>query len=947
MFADTSSEFTTLLQDNFSDGNTDGWVVGGSGIHSASVKNGLMVLDNKSKLEDGWVTTQFLKSSDTSSLTVSMDLVETRGSFESSDSVTVQIGYGDSPKTFTDIYNISGDLESTGEITVNDALVGETIVSLRVRLSANGRSEDLGIDNVLVLGKNGSIIDDVEEELVIPEEESSINTAPTLADTSFTIDVNSADGTVVGTVTGNDKDSGDTLSYNIVGGTGKEVFAVNEKTGEVIVTDSNRLDYESNKSFTLDVKVTDSGNLADTATVTINLNDLNDTVTTDEPDSGSGDTDNDEPDSGGGNTGNNDSSNNTADLSNGPKLLSALNPKSNDRVFVAKGETLYVDTDTVNLGGVIVEGKLVFKENYIDKNNNGELDFIADWLLVRKGGLLEIGTKDNPYNSDVTITLDGADENVMNMGMGGRFIIASGTAEDGTESTISMHGIDGQKVSWTQLSTTAKKGSSTITLAETVDWEVGDEIVIAPSGFQAEEAEKRKIVAVNGKTVTLDKALNYEHFGKVETIGGKQFDMRAEVGLLSRNIDIQAPTDSMNSEFGAHMMFMDGSDIKISGIEVRRGGQIRKAGRYPIHWHLGGDHTGDYVKNSSIYDSFQRGIVLHGVQNVDVESNVVYNTFGHGYVFSEDGTEKGNKLKDNLGVLIKNRESSTDFSFFNAKKQGRSTQSEHRNAVFWGRNYYNTMIGNHAAGTLDGNGFHLADNRGTGSKGKAYINLNDPIIFKDNVAHSNDRDRLKLSNYSPIASGNGLFIEDTNSKGTSDIVFEGFTAYKNTVSGAWIEEDRHILKSSMLADNSSGVIMKDGRVQNTVISHQTSNTVGGTYGIDKGLVLDGGIRVILGRNEFNIQDVTFANTVGPAIEIERETQVQDGSSVSGIKYEGNTPLPLYWISKDNTSQGSFVDSDGSLLRTNESTEIFGDLTEGIDKKYFNEEMNAFLVPTKD
>jgi len=36
--------------------------------------------------------------------------------------------------------------------------------------------------------------------------------------------------------------------------------------------------------------------------------------------------------------------------------------------------------------------------------------------------------------------------------------------------------------------------------------------------------------------LTLDQPLEHIHFSEIEEYGGKKFDMRAEVGLLSRNV---------------------------------------------------------------------------------------------------------------------------------------------------------------------------------------------------------------------------------------------------------------------------------------------------------------------------------------------------------------------------------------------------------------------------
>ena len=76
---------------------------------------------------------------------------------------------------------------------------------------------------------------------------------------------------------------------------------------------------------------------------------------------------------------------------------------------------------------------------------------------------------------------------------------------------------------------------NTITLeddAEAGSWNVGDSIVIASTDFNFKQAERFTITSVDGNSVTVEGDLNYVHFGqKYEGL-----DMRAEVGMLSRNI---------------------------------------------------------------------------------------------------------------------------------------------------------------------------------------------------------------------------------------------------------------------------------------------------------------------------------------------------------------------------------------------------------------------------
>ena len=104
-----------------------------------------------------------------------------------------------------------------------------------------------------------------------------VNDPPVIFDQTFSVEENSANGTVVGTVAAIDPDFGDSLSYAIVAAWGGGIaFAIDNNTGELTVTDSSQLDYETAPMFFLGIRVTDSGLLTDFATITINVNPVND-----------------------------------------------------------------------------------------------------------------------------------------------------------------------------------------------------------------------------------------------------------------------------------------------------------------------------------------------------------------------------------------------------------------------------------------------------------------------------------------------------------------------------------------------------------------------------------------------------------------------------------------------------------------------------------------------
>ncbi|MBC8876496.1 MAG: cadherin domain-containing protein [Planctomycetes bacterium] len=108
---------------------------------------------------------------------------------------------------------------------------------------------------------------------------NDVNETPTAGDATFTLDENSANGTTAGTVAASDPDMGDTLGYSIAGGNTSGAFVIDNATGEITVANTAALDFETTPTFTLTVEVQDAGGLTDTASVTIDLNDVNEVPT--------------------------------------------------------------------------------------------------------------------------------------------------------------------------------------------------------------------------------------------------------------------------------------------------------------------------------------------------------------------------------------------------------------------------------------------------------------------------------------------------------------------------------------------------------------------------------------------------------------------------------------------------------------------------------------------
>lgn len=195
-------------------------------------------------------------------------------------------------------------------------------------------------------------------------------------------------------------------------------------------------------------------------------------------------------------------------------------------------------------------------------------------------------------------------------------------------------------------------------MKEAVNWAVGDEIVVASTGFEMSQAEQFiiKDISSNKKTLVLHKAANFLHYGKVQTYSNDRkiwdLDELAEVGLLTRNIVIQGGSKASQQRYGGHIMIQKGGFAQIQGVEIRKMGQYGIIGRYPFHWHMLGETKNQYVMDCSIHQTYNRALTIHGTSFTDVKDNVAYDHISHGY-FRENGSEYGNRLIGNLGLTTR------------------------------------------------------------------------------------------------------------------------------------------------------------------------------------------------------------------------------------------------------------------------------------------------------
>ncbi len=488
-------------------------------------------------------------------------------------------------------------------------------------------------------------------------------------------------------------------------------------------------------------------------------------------------------------------------------------PVAGDKVEIASGKEVILDVNPPALGGLTINGKLSFADN-------ADLELTTEWVMVH--GELEVGTEAKPHTRKATITLTDNVKDEQMMGMGDRGIMLSG-------GTLNLHG--DRKNTWTKLASTAAAGSNSIQVLNAAEWRVGDEIVLASTDFNPRQAERRTISAISGNTITLDRKLDYMHFGKITF----DVDERGEVGLLTRNIKIQASPDAEQSFLGGHIMAMVTSKLFVEGVELNRMGQNLQLARYPIHWHLVGNAKGQYIRNASIHDTYNRCVTVHGTNDVRVENNVTYNTVGHCF-FLEDGIEHGNEFVHNLAIQTKCHTSKPCVPT-NLAAAGEMANYDDRNVVrsggqaskdvllpsdntvtsFWITNPDNVYRDNVAAGS-DANGFWLSlpehpngAFEGTDVSKASWPRRTPFREFKGNTAHSNYDgfmfDRNFAVNNTFIVTGSSHIPKENpadNNSRTVETVFENLTTYKNRNGGVWGRGEMHTFRNLKAADNAMG-----------------------------------------------------------------------------------------------------------------------------------------------
>ncbi|RXN34425.1 fibrocystin-L isoform X1 [Labeo rohita] len=218
----------------------------------------------------------------------------------------------------------------------------------------------------------------------------------------------------------------------------------------------------------------------------------------------------------------------------------------------------------------------------------------------------------------------------------------------GVFGSLDLYGMP-HNVYHTKLARTSQAGTSNVSLQESVDWKVGDQILLSTTSYDPWETEIRTITAISdyGSTLTLDQPLSYTHIGESYSVPGtsRSYQLAGNVALLTRNIKIVGQEyPEMNTEsYGARVLvgtFFSG------GITFRGKAQIRNVEFYHtgqegwndvsdpryslVFYDLGGVDGESYIKGCAFHNGFAPGIGVFETDGLSIEDNVIHHTVGEG-----------------------------------------------------------------------------------------------------------------------------------------------------------------------------------------------------------------------------------------------------------------------------------------------------------------------------
>ncbi|KAK2887447.1 hypothetical protein Q8A67_015675 [Cirrhinus molitorella] len=480
-------------------------------------------------------------------------------------------------------------------------------------------------------------------------------------------------------------------------------------------------------------------------------------------------------------------------------------PQEGSDVIIPAGIWMFVDVVVPSLNKLKIVGVLE-----IPDTNNGTSTSVSQYnnvvlnatYISIQGGRLIAGWPDEPFRGQLQIILKGSHSTP-------DWLLPSGPNQGskvlGVFGSLDLYGLP-HNVYHTKLASTSQAGNSTISLQESVDWKVGDQILLSTTSYDPWQTEIRTISAISdyGRTLTLDQPLSYTHIGESYSVPdtSRSYQLAGNVALLTRNIKIigQEYPEMNTQSYGARVLvgtFFSGGftfrgKAQIRNVEFFHTGQEGwndvSDPRYSlVFFDLGGVAGESYIKGCAFHDGFAPGIGVFGTDGLSIEDNVIHHTVGEGIrIFGDRNVVRRNLVTMTLWSGSYNGRAEE----FNFKWNAAIEVSEATNVI---------LQGNIVAG------YERVGYRIDGEPCPGYPNL--VAQWSENEAHGGLY---------------GLYINKDGLPGCSQI--QGFTIWRSFDFGIYLQVFMNVLISNVsLIDNGMGIMSLI--YSPSSLSHEYSNKI--------------------------------------------------------------------------------------------------------------------------
>lgn len=141
-----------------------------------------------------------------------------------------------------------------------------------------------------------------------------------------------------------------------------------------------------------------------------------------------------------------------------------------------------------------------------------------------------------------------------------------------------------------------------------------NEIGTIKEGWDAEDLATIESIDVTTGAIKLTFPLNH-----YKTTAAQDPRFATEVAILHRATVFEAENDNVLDYIGGHSMVMHtAAEQRISGAAFYNFGQQGLLGKYPVHFHMAGNHSSSVVSKNVVQRSNQRCYVIHGTDGVSL-----------------------------------------------------------------------------------------------------------------------------------------------------------------------------------------------------------------------------------------------------------------------------------------------------------------------------------------